>query len=774
MTLSTHSTLLSLSLLSIVALLNVDCRPRVALQQFQPTRGSRALRLYTDSDTVTSAGAGSVELYVATLHGVLRFPLSGQGEVQRNTVAQGLPDDRTYAIAVSPEGVPFVATASGVARLTGERWERTTGPQPDVGRPTAMLALPRGMLILGGTTGLAEYRDGTWSMLSNQHQVTHLALDGEAVLVSTAQSGLLVLNRDHISGDDHSPAAGIPAALIRSAVPLAGGKIWALAQDGGGSRLAYYDGHRWYGYTHKHLRSEWLAVVPSRDGHGACLVVQGRMYDITASSGHNDASLEPVSMSEPDQVQRLSLRADPVTSSATPAAPAATTTQSDMSFAPESAETAPATAPRPAAAQRRVRAVEVAAPMAPIEAPSPPAAEFAQAPGFSLTANNVAVPSDVSEIFVDATRVWVSREGQGVTRVMGGDPRDFRVKDLTQFPRGLMFATGNDGHTMFLTADNNLLDFDGVHWARKPFHEMLALDEQTPADAAAMAQSVPLALWARGQVSVAVARSAPDKLVIFRWTDGAFEPVATRKIRIARGGVIDASCVAVDGSGRYWIGIGVTANNSTRARGAVLIDGNLPRILEFHQLVRPRRNSASVQTPDNLSSIEFDNNGIPWFAGVEGAVSIAISNARQPAAVRVYREPQGLRGDLVNDIVRGPGGFLYVSTPEGFGSWDGRSWDFHISGTQSLTSAVALAGDSTAIYGVGPRGAWIFDSGGGRMIEGAAQAGAGALRDVAVDGRGRVWMLGDEGLVQFDPAAAQSEAEARAQPSSGSEAPASR
>lgn len=767
-----RTNLFAISALALIALSSAQCRPRVTAPQFQPTRISRTLRLFTDSDTVTGAAAGSVELYVGTTRGVLRYPLSGTGEMQRNTVAQGLPDDHVYAIAVSGEGIPFVATGAGVARLTGDRWERTTGTQPDVGTVTCMLALSRGTVLLGGTTGLAEYRDGAWAYLTRSHQITHLAPDGEAVLVSTAGSGMLVLNSDHLSGEDHSPSAGIPAALIRSSVSVEGGKIWALAQDGSGSRLAYFDGHRWFAYTHRQLRSEWLAVVPSRDGHGAALLVQGRWYDIVASSSHSDASLDPVSVSEADQAQRLSLRAEPVAPDGA-SAPAATTTtattattatsnSADMSFSAD--ETGSAAQPSPvapsrAAPARRVRAMEVPEPMAPVEAPSSPGAELAQAPGFALNAANIAVPPDIDGVYVDGARTWVAREGKGVTRLTGGEVRDFRAKDLVAFPRGLMFAMGANGQTWFLSSHNTLVGYDGRHWTRKPFHELLALDEETPADAAAMAQSVPLALWSRGQVSVAVARSAPDKLVIFRWNDGAFDPVLTRKVRIGRGATIEASCIAVDGNGRYWVGVSITRGNNTRPRGALLIDGNLPRSLEFHQLVRPRRNSASVQAPDNLTSVEFDNNGLPWFSGVEGAITIAVNGPRQPAAVRVYREAQGVRGDLVNDLVRGPSGFLYVSTPEGFGAWDGRSWDFQMTGARQLPPAVALAGDSSAVYGVGHRGAWIYDSGGGRMINGALRSGAGPLTDVAIDGRGRVWMLGEEGLLQFDPAAAQSEAD---------------
>jgi hypothetical protein len=742
------------------------CRRGPDAAQFSAiSRGRRAIKLFTDSDTVTSAAAGSVELYVGTLRGVLRFPLDGRGEAQRNTVANGLPDDRVYATAVSPDGVPFVATAQGVARLTGDRWERTSGPQPDVGRVSAMVALPRGMLVLGGTHGLAEYRDGGWAYLTTQHQITNLAADDERVIVSTAQSGMFVLERDHLTGEEHLPSGGFPAPFARSIVHVGEGKFWALAQDVGGSRLAYWDGHRWFSYTHKRLRNAWLAVAPSRDGRGASLLLQGRWFDIMARDGRDEGSLDLLAASDPDTQRRLSLRALPVPPGTVPGAsagagggaPSAGAAPSsggaDMSFSSEETNAA-------STQIQRVRAVDVPAPMTPVEAPATPPTnsngERINGPTFSLVPANVAVPDDMVGLFVDGARVFAAREGKGVVRLTGGDAMDFRLRDLVNFPRGLQFAAEGQGRTWFLAPEGVLVGYDGRRWTRKAFREVISVEDEEPRDVQALTESAPLALYARGQVSAIVARSGADKLVVFRWSEGAFRPVATRRIRVPRGASIDANWLAVDGQSRYWVGLVVQQNGGNRARGAVLIDGNLPRVAEFYSGARPRRGSASVACPDNLGTIEFDTAGAAWFSGVEGAVQITASEARRAATVRTFREPQGLRGDLVNDLVRGPQGYLYVSTPEGFGRWDGRAWDFAVTGASSLTPAVAMAGDSGAVYGVGPRGAWVFDDSGGRRLEDIDRAGAGALRDIAVDPSGRVWILGETGLLQFDPAAQQS------------------
>lgn len=741
----------------------VACRRGPDPAQFNAVvRGRRSVKLFTDSDTINGAAAGTVELYVATMRGVLRYPLDGRGEPQRNTVANGLPDDRVYAVAVSGEGVPWVATGAGVARLAGDRWERTSGPQPDVGRVTAMLALSRSILLLGGSHGLAEYRDGGWVYLSTQHQITNLAGDDEHVYVSTAQSGVMTLERDHLSGEEHTTGSGFPAPFVRSIVPVGEGKLWALAQDVGGARLAYWDGHRWFAYTHSRLRNAWLSLVPSRDGRGASLVLQGRWFDILPRESRDEGSLDLVGASEPDGQRRLSLRGTPVPPGTVPGASAnpsgnagGSSGSADMTF------TADETSAPAAAQQQRVRAVDIPPPATPVEAPTTPptnsSGERITGPNFSLALASVPMPDDAVGLFVDHARVFAAREGRGVVRVTGGDAQTFTMRDLASFPRGMQFTADGQGRTWFIGPDNVMLGFDGRRWVRRAFRELISVEDEEPRDAQALNESVPLALWSRGQVSAIVARTGADKLVAFRFSEGAFRPVATRRIRVARGASIDAQWLGVDGQGRFWVGLLVVQNGGARSRGAVLIDGNLPRVAEFYTQARARRGSASAVTPDNLAAIDFDSAGAAWCSGVEGAVQITANEARRAATVRVFREPQGVRGDLVNDIARGPQGYLYVSTPEGFGRWDGRVWDFAVTGAGSLTPAVAMAGDSSAVYGVGPRGAWVFDDAGGRRLQDVERAGAGPLRDVAVDGSGRVWMLGEQGVLLYDPSTQRTE-----------------
>jgi hypothetical protein len=145
----------------------------------------RAARTFTDSDVVTGFGVTRSDAFASTLRGVLRFSPDASGTPSRMTTAQGLPDDHVFALSVSPDGITWAATARGVARLMGDRWMTVGGAQPDVGRPTALLALGSGQVLLGGAQGLARFDGSRWLILTNRYQVMALAAQpGGGVLVA--------------------------------------------------------------------------------------------------------------------------------------------------------------------------------------------------------------------------------------------------------------------------------------------------------------------------------------------------------------------------------------------------------------------------------------------------------------------------------------------------------------------------------------------------------------------------------------------------------------
>jgi ligand-binding sensor domain-containing protein len=117
------------------------------------------------------------------------------------------------------------------------------------------------------------------------------------------------------------------------------------------------------------------------------------------------------------------------------------------------------------------------------------------------------------------------------------------------------------------------------------------------------------------------------------------------------------------------------------------------------------------------------------------------------AVVQTFGEAQGVRGDVVADIARGPNGNIYAATPDGIGAYNGERWDFALPGVGSELRAIALATDTDGVlWGAGPRGVWRYD--GHAVAQLAARDGLPAhpVEDIAIDGENRVWLSSEDGL----------------------------
>jgi ligand-binding sensor domain-containing protein len=127
--------------------------------------------------------------------------------------------------------------------------------------------------------------------------------------------------------------------------------------------------------------------------------------------------------------------------------------------------------------------------------------------------------------------------------------------------------------------------------------------------------------------------------------------------------------------------------------------------------------------------------------------------------VRVYTEnDEGLENEIIHDIGPGPSAGplgtsseVWIATHKGTGIFDGQRWRFPKLGPFYL-SASALGHDARGNSFIGTvKG--IFCR--GACAEGAIDSQRGLLddlvRDVAVDDRGRVWVLTEKGISIVDP-----------------------
>jgi hypothetical protein len=751
------------------------------------------VRVFTDSDVITDIAASERSLYVATGRGVLQYPIAG-GSPTRSTHHDGLVDDRVLAVAVSDDGATvWAATMGGISRKQGtERWN-TVGPaQPDVGKPTAILALPEGGALLGGERGLAHCDGTRWSMLTDRYQVTALARLGDRTFVATASAGVLILDAGFAALDEHGLNAGVPESLARDIVPLPGGKLLVLFQGAGGSVLGYYDGARWYAYTPRELaRNTWLALVPS--GAWGAIVTPGGWFDIAldqgeelfalnaaAPGGARRVELHPVVLeppppppprpppppsprgrrtarpSAPSPAVRPGAPAPrPNAPSPRPAAPggadagAATRTDvvaSDAGTAPPASDAGSSTdaatleASAPVAPLPPIRVRELPPPAFPVDRPQNAPTVDAPTLGLSM-AREGRVPFDVVRVDASGREVYVVRTGLGVTR-LATRPEvtavDYRTHDLAMQRRALSVATDSRSNVWLVGEDGGAVRYDGRTFTRVEL-------EDDP-------QVRPLMFWSRGTTGIAVARVGDSNVVRgYRLEGTSWRRVLAGPVETYGPGIVDAKFLAADSRGRFWMGLRVLppdGNGNARDLGVAVLDPDSPVTVQYNENIPATGGEhGSARAPNDVTAVDFEPNGNTWLAGLDGAVRVG-----SDGSVRRFREPEGLRGELVSDLVRALNGRVFFVTPEGLGVWTGDSFNFAIDGASSVPRATALAvGPNGDLWGAGPRGVWRYD--GTRFTRVGRDEGlpGDAYSDIAVDAQGRVWLANAEGLVLFDP-----------------------
>ena len=217
---------------------------------------------------------------------------------------------------------------------------------------------------------------------------------------------------------------------------------------------------------------------------------------------------------------------------------------------------------------------------------------------------------------------------------------------------------------------------------------------------------------------------------------------------------VRASFAALSPAGALWVGLrAVNEDGEEIGDGAVEIDLSNGHAVE-HRSTRPSEHASpeALPLPANLTGMFFDS-GSTWYAAIGGISRF------QDGQLRSWSENDGLASELVHGIGRGIGGALWAATSEGLVRWDGKDW-------RALgTAALAIRGLATD----GKGRVWLATSKGlraiapppGRASAGDAHAGgvdpgdapvvlAGDMRDVVVDRFGRVWAMSVASIALVD------------------------
>lgn len=388
-----------------------------------------------------------------------------------------------------------------------------------------------------------------------------------------------------------------------------------------------------------------------------------------------------------------------------------------------------------------LRVREVPAAGFPIDPPS--GGPTLDAPTFGLVRGAVdAVPQDVTRVDWSRGDAYITRIGLGVSRVSPRStqaPVEYRTHDLAMQRRALSVATDSRNNVWLVGEDGGAVMYNGTAFSR------VSLEDD--------AQLHPLLFAGRGAQAIAIARVGDGNILRgYRLEGNTWRRVVSGPVELYGPGVAEASFVATDSTGRFWVGLRALPQpgqaGEPRSLGVAVLDPNSPTTAQYNANVpQGGGEGGSRRAPSDMSAIDFDNSGNAWLASLSGVVRISAS------AVTTFGEAQGLRGDVVSDVARTHGAKVYVASSEGLTYVENGEPSTALLGGGTLARASALAVDTAGnLWGAGPRGVWRYDSQTFTNMGRAQGLPAAEFNDMAIDAVGRVWLSTSEGIVLFDPA----------------------
>jgi hypothetical protein len=691
----------------ITALATAGCHPRAAAPPpaapapRPPSFGASRIRSFSDSLAVTAIADSPTTLFVGTAHGLLRWE---GGRSTLLTQKDGLPADRVAAIAVDGSGAVWLATAKGLTRGVRGLW--TNYAAAPVGGYLTGVYSDGKTVWAGGPEGLARLRNGRWERFFADTGVTALAAGpGGTLWVGTGGAGVLRILRGGDRVERFGPSQGCDTDVVRGLVAV-DKTVFVIGEGQGGQRAAFYDGERFHSYAVAATPPtvlEWAARAGARTLLGAA----DHIYTLT---------VEPVDP-KAHATAAAPTPAGPVTLTPLPSwivAPRTLTFKADLpSSALEDPPGSPTPQPPPAPPRPPKGSKNAAGP------PTPPSG-----PIFRVEESPLRLPDGVTTVAGSERGLLVGTRFLGAMRIENDVPRLYRINDLATAAVRLTVActTGkNAADDCFLaTGGTRAWRFDGQGF------EVAAVDPEP--------NSRVLAVLRNGKGDVlAIHRGGEDhQLRLSRVDDGRWTPVGIQAVQVPGAPELNFAEFAPDG--HLWVGLRyIDKDGDARDWGADEIALDSGKVIAHKEL------------PTDVVAMFWRAPREAWFATRSGAARLL--NGK----VRVFTENDGLESELARDIGPGQDGQIFVATGRGTGRFDGTHWTFPRLGA-FYPPANALGHDARGHVFIGTeKGLFCVGECPPDGIDARRGLNDDRVHDLAVDGRGRVWVLTEKGINIVEP-----------------------
>jgi ligand-binding sensor domain-containing protein len=282
--------------------------------------------------------------------------------------------------------------------------------------------------------------------------------------------------------------------------------------------------------------------------------------------------------------------------------------------------------------------------------------------------------------------LWLGSQRLGVARFNGDLLQYFRTNDLTEGARRLSLACPNAA-TCYMATGNRLYKKSGPSMIRVRY----------PADNDAVFQ------WVgkdRTGGLLTVLRARRGSLEVARLSkSGKFTALELEPAIHTKQGPLQATFARVGPAGKLWIGLAIEESDDNRGAGMAVVDLATGAVIIHGRGAGLPTTEGGLGITSDLSGAAFA--GGQAYLGSRGGV-IRISGNQ---SIKVFTENDGLKSEIINDIVKGPGGHIYAATSSGLGVYDGRVWRFH-DGSDARTNKTStlLLAPGGAIWFGGPTG----------------------------------------------------------------------
>lgn len=341
------------------------------------------------------------------------------------------------------------------------------------------------------------------------------------------------------------------------------------------------------------------------------------------------------------------------------------------------------------------------------------------------------LPRHVTAVIQGAGGLWIGSLREGVARFDGDLLTYFRTGDLVAGARRLSVACGDRDACLLSTGSRLFLRAGGTFRTQSYAPDSDAQIQWVGQDAKGV-----LAVLRNGHGGLDLARRAGEA-----WT-----PLELQPLLESRTGPITATFARLAPSGHVWVGLAIGTGESQRGAGVAVIDPNTGTLVLHGDSADLPKTKGSLDFPGELTGVAFLK-GSTFLGSRQGVVHLD-----PRGVVRVLTENDGLASEVIRDILETRDGRVWVATGAGLGFYDGERWQFAEERGPRSSSTHALAtdpegnlwfGGDSGVHRLTGQKLTSWDDGDGLF--------ARSVRDVAVDARGRAWVLHQRGLSILTP-----------------------